>query len=118
MLLKKNKTKIFCIGLNKTGTTTLESVLKEFGYTLGNQVTAELLLEAWFARDFNQIIAFSKNKYEQLLGLFISMSLDLSDVRGDLKGDESCSICHHGSWSKSRSRIYLDSFHLPRLLIK
>ena len=27
---KKNKFKVFCIGLNKTGTTTIESVLKDF----------------------------------------------------------------------------------------
>lgn len=56
----KQKPKIFCIGQNKTGTTTIEAVLKGFGYRLGNQVKGELLLEAWYARDFKQIIKFCK----------------------------------------------------------
>lgn len=53
---KKNKEKIFCIGLNKTGTTTLEKVLKEFNYKLGNQIKGELLIEDWYKREFNEII--------------------------------------------------------------
>lgn len=57
---KKNKKKIFCIGLNKTGTTTIETVLKDYGYKLGNQPKAELLAKDWFNRDFNEIIKFCK----------------------------------------------------------
>lgn len=60
-IFKKQKPKIFCIGQNKTGTTTIESVLKRFGYTLGNQVKGELLLDAWYQRDFRQIIQFCKS---------------------------------------------------------
>ncbi len=32
MSIFRKKTKIFCIGQNKTGTTTIESVLKSLGY--------------------------------------------------------------------------------------
>ena len=53
---KKNKEKIFCIGLNKTGTTTIEKVLKEFKYKLGNQIKGELLIEDWYKREFAKII--------------------------------------------------------------
>lgn len=60
MFLKRRKPKIFCIGQNKTGTTTIETVLKGFNYKLGNQVQGELLLEAWHQRDFNKIIKFCK----------------------------------------------------------
>lgn len=60
MILKRSKPKVFCIGLNKTGTTTLEKVLKGFGYKLGNQVKGEYLLDAWIERDFNQITKFCK----------------------------------------------------------
>jgi hypothetical protein len=60
MLFKTNQPKIFCIGLNKTGTTTVEASLKALGYKLGNQVAGELLLDAWHARDFKQIVAFCK----------------------------------------------------------
>ena len=57
---KKQSPKIFCIGLNKTGTTTVERVLKDFGYALGDQVEGELLMEAWYQRDFKRIIKFCK----------------------------------------------------------
>ena len=60
MRIFKNKPKIFCIGQNKTGTTTIESVLKSFNYKLGNQVQGELLLDTWYERDFKKIIKFCK----------------------------------------------------------
>jgi len=61
MQLFKSKPKVFCIGQNKTGTTTIETVLKNFGYRLGNQVKGELLLEAWYQRDFKHIVKFCKS---------------------------------------------------------
>lgn len=60
MLNQKNKTKIFCIGLHKTGTTTIETVLQDFGFQLGNQTQGELLLDNWYNRDFKSIIQFCK----------------------------------------------------------
>ncbi|SDS69317.1 hypothetical protein SAMN04515667_2755 [Formosa sp. Hel1_31_208] len=60
MRLFKKSPKIFCIGHNKTGTTTIETVLKQMGYTKGNQVKGELLLKSWHQRDFKTIIAFCK----------------------------------------------------------
>lgn len=59
--LKKNKEKIFCIGLNKTGTTTIERVLSEFEYTIGDQHRGELLLHDWYNRKYKSIIKFSKS---------------------------------------------------------
>jgi hypothetical protein len=61
MLFKGKKSKVFCIGLNKTGTTTLEKVLKDFNYKMGNQKKGELLFKDWYKRDFNSIIKFSKS---------------------------------------------------------
>ena len=52
---KKSKSKIFCIGFNKTGTTTIEKVLKDFKYRLGDQPQAELLFSNWLNRDFKAI---------------------------------------------------------------
>lgn len=60
MLFKNKKPKVFCIGLNKTGTTTLEKVLKDFNYKFGNQRSGELLFKDWFRRDFKSTIALSK----------------------------------------------------------
>jgi len=54
---KKSK-KIFCIGQNKTGTTSVEHVLKNFGYKMGDQAKAELLIHDWAKRDFKKIVKF------------------------------------------------------------
>ncbi|RMA57964.1 sulfotransferase [Ulvibacter antarcticus] len=62
-LFKKSKEKIFCIGLNKTGTTTIEKFLFDNTYKLGNQEEAEHLVEDWFKRDFKSLITYCK-KYE------------------------------------------------------
>ena len=48
--------KIFGIGNNKTGTTSLRIAMKELGYTVGVQTPAERLLEDWAKRDFKKII--------------------------------------------------------------
>lgn len=53
-------TKVFCIGLNKTGTTSLEAAIKQLGYRLGSQHSGELLFDAWAQRDFSPIIELAK----------------------------------------------------------
>jgi hypothetical protein len=53
------KEKIFCIGMGKTGTTSLEAFFRELGFTLGNQNEGEDLLEDWAVRNFRPIVAFA-----------------------------------------------------------
>lgn len=50
------KEKVFCIGANKTGTTSLEKMLAGFGYKLGNQLNAEMLSVEYGKRNFEPII--------------------------------------------------------------
>lgn len=52
--------KVFCIGRNKTGTTSLEAALRNLGYRLGNQAAGEMLLFDWARRDFRRIIELCK----------------------------------------------------------
>ena len=54
----RNKPKVFCIGQNKTGTTSVEYVLKQLGYKMGRQAKAELLIHDWAKRDFKKIVKF------------------------------------------------------------
>jgi hypothetical protein len=55
----KNYNKIFCIGSGKTGTTSLEKLLKQFGFKMGNQPTAEVLSRDWLKyRDAERIIKY------------------------------------------------------------
>jgi hypothetical protein len=57
------KSKVFCIGRNKTGTTSVAAALKQLGYRVANQQEGELLIEDWAKRDFRSLIAYCK-KYE------------------------------------------------------
>jgi len=52
MFVNNHKTynKVFCIGFNKTGTTSLEYTLGEFGFSCGSQWKGELLIKDWNLR--------------------------------------------------------------------
>ena len=55
-----SRQKIFCIGMNKTGTTSLETAFTDLGYKLGNQNKAEWLLQYYKAGNFEPVINFCK----------------------------------------------------------
>jgi hypothetical protein len=48
--------KIFCVGMNKTGTKSLQAALRELGFRVGDLVKGELLIDDWSRRDFRRII--------------------------------------------------------------
>lgn len=50
--------KVFCIGANKTGTTSLEKALADLGYRMGDQVAAQGLIESYAQRKFQDIVQF------------------------------------------------------------
>jgi hypothetical protein len=52
--------KVFCIGLHKTGTTSIKFALREMGYVLGDQAEAETFIHDWAKRDFKRIINYCK----------------------------------------------------------
>lgn len=60
-MIFRKKQKIFCIGRNKTGLTSLGHVMETVGYKLGKQGKSELLLEDWAKRDFTSIIEHCKS---------------------------------------------------------
>jgi hypothetical protein len=45
--IRKDYDKVFCIGFGKTGTTSMSKLLKQFGFTIGNQAVGEVLAEDW-----------------------------------------------------------------------
>lgn len=57
----RGKPKIFCVGANKTGTTSLKYAMKELGYVVGLQRTAENLIDDWAKRDFRRMIKYCKS---------------------------------------------------------
>lgn len=54
------KHKVFCIGYNKTGTTSMAKALKGLGYRVGVQADAERLMDDWAIRDFRRIVRYCK----------------------------------------------------------
>ena len=55
----KGKTKIFCIGRNKTGTTSLKKAFEDLGYPVGRQEVAEqLTADHYFTGEFDRIIDY------------------------------------------------------------
>jgi hypothetical protein len=48
--------KVFVVGCNKTGTTSMRAALESLGYRVGDQVKSEMLLEDWAQRDFRSLI--------------------------------------------------------------
>jgi hypothetical protein len=51
---------VFCIGRNRTGTTSLQRALQDLGFKLGVQAAAELLLHHWAPREFGPIVRYCK----------------------------------------------------------
>jgi|OM-RGC.v1.028315516 hypothetical protein len=57
-LLGRNRPKIFVIGLNKTGTTTLAHTLQAHGFRVGDQSTAERLAPEYISGQWEPILAY------------------------------------------------------------
>lgn len=53
--------KVFCVGCNKTGTTSLGAALESLGYRLGDQHAAERLIEDWARRDFSRLLTYCES---------------------------------------------------------
>jgi hypothetical protein len=52
--------KVFCLGRNKTGTTSLAAALRSLGLVVGLQAPAEKLFPDWVRRDYRRIIRFCR----------------------------------------------------------
>ena len=58
---RQKKPKVFVIGRNKTGTTSIAAVLEKLGYRLGDQIKAELLLDDWANGQFDPILDYCRS---------------------------------------------------------
>jgi len=56
----RKKHKVFCIGANKTGTTSMEAAFKSLGLKVGKQSIAELFIHDWAKNDFRKIIKYCR----------------------------------------------------------
>lgn len=118
MFFKNQNSKIFCIGFNKTGTTTIEKTLKEFNFKLGNQIKGELLIFDWHNKDFKKIIKLCKtadafqdipfslpNTYQVLDQYFKNAKFILTE--------RDSSEQWYNSLTKFHSKLFSDGLTLP-----
>ncbi|MBE0434971.1 MAG: hypothetical protein IBX56_04110 [Methylomicrobium sp.] len=54
----RGKQKVFCVGRNKTGTTSLTKAMADLGYVIGDQRYAECLIKDWGRRDFKKLLQY------------------------------------------------------------
>lgn len=57
----RNKTKYFCIGHNKTGTTSIHRAFIDLGFEAGSQRSAEELYASCYRRDYAPLIRYCKS---------------------------------------------------------
>ena len=54
----RNYEKVFVIGMGKTGTTSLEKILIDMGFIMGNQAAGEMLIRDYGNKDYDTIIKY------------------------------------------------------------
>ena len=59
--LKSSQRKVFCIGRNKTGTTSLTAILEQERFYVANQTKSELLIKYYREENWQPIIDFCKS---------------------------------------------------------
>jgi hypothetical protein len=52
--------KVFCIGRNKTGTTSLQQALNDLGYKIGDRAAAERLIHQYAQRNFRPLVEYCR----------------------------------------------------------
>lgn len=111
VLANKTFNKIFCVGFNKTGTTTLESVLRLYGYSLPNQHQQEIrLTKSAFSTDYRELFAFC-SQYDAFQDLPFSQGLTY--VAADALFPDSKFILterHPDEWFQSMCRFHQKTF--------
>jgi hypothetical protein len=113
---EKGRPKVFCIGMNKTGTTSLAQALSELGYSVGHQLDAEKLMDDWVLRDFRRLI-----QYCQTADAFqdVPFSLDFTYQILDFAFPQSKFILtvrnNADEWYKSLTRFHANLLGINRI---
>ena len=80
VIANKNFNKVFCIGYNKTGTTTLETLLRLYGYRLPNQIDQEIrLTKTVHNTNYNELLQFC-SKFDAFQDMPFSQGLTFAVV--------------------------------------
>ena len=104
----QQKTKVFCIGYNKTGTTTLEAVLTKLGYRMPFQASQErLVVEELYRGNFEPLSSLCKN-YDAFQDLPFSQGVVYAAVDALFPGSKFIlTIRESSEWFESLKRFHL-----------
>lgn len=61
---EKDRNKIFCIGLNKTGTTSWAKAMRDLGYVVGSETKATMFYYDWVNGDYSRTIKYCRTDGE------------------------------------------------------
>jgi len=113
VMSNKNFNKIFCIGYNKTGTTTLETVLRLYGFKLPNQQEQEIrLTKNVFSTEYEELKRFVQ-MYDAFQDLPFSQGLTYCVVDALLPNSKFIlSERDADSWFNSLSNFHTKIFNL------
>jgi hypothetical protein len=100
--------KVFCIGYNKTGTTTLERVLTTLGYRMPSQATQEtLVVEELFRGNYKPLYALCR-KYDAFQDLPFSQDVTYAVVDALFPGSKFIlTVRDSNAWFESLARFHL-----------
>ena len=110
----QKRPKVFCIGYNKTGTTTMESVLNNLGYRMPNQGTQEsLIVEELFRGNYAPLYNLCK-QYDAFQDMPFSQGVTYAIVDAMFPGSKFIlTVRDADAWFESLTR-----FHLQTILKK
>lgn len=107
-VFKSRGQKVFCIGYNKTGTTSMEMVLRGLGYKCPDQQLQErLVVEALFHGNFQPLISLCE-KYDAFQDLPFSQGVTYAQVDCLFPGSKFIlTVRDSNEWFESLTRFHL-----------
>jgi len=84
----KVRNKVFCVGLNKTGTTSWAEAMRELGYVVGSETKATMFYYDWTSGDYSHVIDYCRTDGEafqdmpfSLPGTFLELDAAFPDSK-------------------------------------
>ena len=118
MLGRNDGKKVFCIGLNKTGTTSWSQAMMDLGYRVGNERAAEIFFDDWTQKTYSRILRFcySARAFQDvpfsLPGMYVELHQRFPDSKFVLTIRDSAQQWYQ-SVIRFHAKIWSDDGHCP-----
>ena len=112
--MNQPRKKVFCVGANKTGTTSMELLFKQLGLAVAPQGPAEMLLEDWGRRDFRALIEFCAG-FEAFQDIPFSLPFTFQAMDQAFPGSKFILTVRNNAREWYESAVRFESMELGRL---